>query len=186
MRCRALSENKNIVWFGKTMETPAATYYEVTVGGVFYKGYTDLPNSDGMIAINGVMYIFAIDKPGGINGTVWTTPGVADQVGIASLTNPPADNYVEDTDAVAASLNQRLSVIKGELWYQVNYGLPLTEKQQSTTVLDLVIGDIISSHPGVASLDLYKSKLVGHTYYYDCQITSVFGETLSVTNNLTV
>lgn len=186
MKCRALSENKNIVWFGKTKEEPTSTYYEVMVEGVFYKGYTDLPNDAGLIVINGVTYNFAVDKPGGINGTVWTASGADEQVGIASLTTPSVENYLEDTDAVAASLNQRLSIIKGELWYQVNYGLPLTEKQQSTTVLDLVIGDIISSHPGVASLDSYKSKLVGHTYYYDCQITSVFGETLSVTNNLTV
>lgn len=186
MKCRALSENKNIVWFGKTKEEPTVIYYEITVNGVFYKGYTGLPNADGMITINGVTYRYVDDKPGSVNGTVRTASGPDEDLGIGSRTTPPVDNYVEDTDAVAASLNQRLSVIKGELWYQVNYGLPLTEKQQSTTVLDLVIGDIISSHPGVASLDSYKSKLVGHTYYYDCQITSVLGETLSVTNNLTV
>lgn len=108
-------------------------------------------------------------------------------VGQYNNTNyPAAQNYISDTDAVVASLNQRLSVIKGELWYQVNYGLPLTEKQRGTTVLDLVISDIITSHPGVASLDSYTSKVSGHTYYYDCKITSVFGDSVTVSNNLTV
>lgn len=122
-----------------------------------------------------------------INPDIIDSPDFAPvDIGEYNNTNHPAvPNYVSGTDAVIASLTQRLSVIKGELWYQVNYGLPLTEKQRGTNVLDLVIGDIISSHPGVASLDSYTSKVNGHTYFYECKITSVFGDTAIISNNLT-
>lgn len=110
--------------------------------------------------------------------------GAAD--GVVTRTYPVLDNYSSDSQAVADSLTQRLSVIKGELWYQVNYGLPLTEKQRGTNVLDLVIGDIISSHPGVASLDSYTSKVNGHTYSYECKITTVFADSLTISNNLSI
>ena len=183
MKCRALSENKNIIWFGKTGETATTTYYEITINDAFSKGYTDLPENN-QITINNTNYIFKIDSGSAINGTIWTTDADSIQVGRGSLTTPPVANYVEDTDAVVASLIQRLSIIKGELWYQVNYGLPLTDKQTGVNVFDLVIADIISSHPGVASLDKYTSKITGHTYYYSCQITSIFGDTLTISNEM--
>lgn len=183
MKCRALSENKNIIWFGKTGEPPTSTYYEITVNDVFFKGYTSLPKNN-QITINDTNYIFKIDSGSAINGTIWTTDTNSVKVGRGSLTTPSVANYVEDTDAVVASLIQRLSIIKGELWYQVNYGLPLTDKQTGVNVFDLVIADIISSHPGVASLDKYTSKIAGHTYYYSCQITSIFGDTLTISNEM--
>lgn len=181
MKCRALSKNKNIIWFGKTGDMPTSTYYEITVNDAFFKGYTDLPVNN-QITVNGTNYTFKIDSNSTINGTIWTTDTTPVQVGRGSLTAPPVANYAEDTDAVVASLIQRLSIIKGELWYQVNYGLPLTEKQSGVNVFDLVIADIISSHPGVASLDKYTSKIIDHTYYYDCQITSIFGDTATISN----
>lgn len=183
MKCRALSENKNIIWFGKTGEAATTTYYEITVNDAFFKGYTDLPENN-QITINNTNYIFRIDTGSAINGTIWTADDDSVQVGRGSLTASSVSNYAEDTDAVVASLIQRLSIIKGELWYQVNYGLPLTDKQTSVNVFDLVIADIISSHPGVASLDKYTSKIVDHTYYYSCQITSIFGDKLTISNEI--
>lgn len=183
MKCRALSKNKNIIWFGKTGEAATSTYYEITANDTFFKGYTALPENN-QITINNTNYIFKIDSGSVINGTIWTTGTSSTQVGRGSLTTPPVANYAEDTDAVVASLIQRLSIIKGELWYQVNYGLPLTEKQTGVNVFDLIIADIISSHPGVASLDKYTSKITGHTYYYSCQITSIFGDTLTISNEM--
>ena len=182
MKCRALSENKKIVWFKKDISDPTAYYYKIGEESGYITPGQVIKTFPDTITISGVTYSVVPLK---YNAAELKLEGAA--VGLLSITNKPvASNYAESSQAVADSLTQRLSVIKGELWYQVNYGLPLTEKQRGTNVLDLVIGDIISSHPGVASLDSYKSKLVGHTYYYDCQITSVFGETLTVTNNLTV
>lgn len=182
MKCRALSENKKIVWFKKDISNPTAYYYKIGEESGYIDSEQVIENFPSTIVISGVTYDVVPQK---YNAAELKLNGNA--AGVLSITNKPLSyNYSEDSQAVADSLTQRLSVIKGELWYQVNYGLPLTEKQRGTNVLDLVIGDIISSHPGVASLDSYKSKLVGHTYYYDCQIMSVFGETLSVTNNLTV
>lgn len=122
-------------------------------------------------------------------------PGVRERIfaapyyssdGTVTFVSDKVENYTENSQAVADSLTQRLSVIKGELWYQVNYGLPLMEKQRGTNVLDLVIGDIISSHPGVASLDSYISKVVGHEYSYECKITTVFADSLTISNKLTI
>lgn len=183
MKCRALSKNKNIIWFGKTGEAATSTYYEITVNDAFFKGYTALPENN-QITINNVNYVFKIDSGSAINGTIWTVDTPSTQVGRGSLTTTPVANYAENTDAVVDSLIQRLSIIKGELWYQVNYGLPLTEKQTGINVFDLIIADIISSHPGVASLDKYTSKIIDHTYYYSCQITSIFADTVNISNEI--
>lgn len=126
------------------------------------------------VLLNELEYTFESGEDGG------------DVDGVVTRTYPALDNYSSDSQAVADSLMQRLSVIKGELWYQVNYGLPIMEKQRGTNVLDLVIGDIISSHPGVASLDSYTSKVNGHTYSYECKITTVFSDSLTISNNLSI
>ena len=179
MICRALSENNHIIWFRKDMETPTHTYYKI---GDTNTGYVEgLPEND-MIVIENTTY--TVSMTNSINGTL-SLDGT--EVGVCTLTTLPVEaNYSKESAAVADSLTQRLSVIKGELWYQVNYGLPLTEKQRGTNVFDLVIADIITSHPGVASLDSYTSKVNGHEYSYTCSITSVYGDNLTISNNLTI
>lgn len=179
MICRALSKNNHIIWFRKDMETPTHTYYKI---GETNTGYVEGLPKGYRITIEGVDY--RVSMINSINGRLFLN-GV--EVGVCTLTTPPVEvNYSKESAAVADSLIQRLSVIKGELWYQVNYGLPLTEKQRGTNVLDLVIADIITSHPGVASLDSYTSKVTGHEYSYTCSITSVYGDNLTISNNLTI
>ena len=117
-----------------------------------------------------------------LNGAFYTSKASTIPVGTCYLITPKTTNYVEDTDAVVASLIQRLSVIKGELWWQVNYGMPLTDKVRGTTLYDMVVTDIITSHPGVASIQSYSSNLVGHTYTYTCTIKTVFGDTATISN----
>lgn len=97
-----------------------------------------------------------------------------------------ADNYSIDKDSIVPSLMQRLSVLKGELWYQVNYGLPLVESHNSPVVFDMVIYDIISSHPGVSSIRSYQSEKVGHTYTFTCEIVSIYSEELTLTNSYAI
>ena len=48
--------------------------------------------------------------------------------------NNKHENYGKEKEAIIDSLTQRLSVIKGELWYNVSAGLPLLEKDCSTFV----------------------------------------------------
>lgn len=93
-----------------------------------------------------------------------------------------ADNYAENSDAVVASLTQRLSVIKGELWYQINYGIPLTDNITRAALFDSIIADIITSHPGVTEITEFTSKIVSRTYYYDCKIKTIFNDEAEISN----
>lgn len=91
-------------------------------------------------------------------------------------------NYAENSDAVVASLTQRLSVIKGELWYQINYGIPLTDNSPRSALFDSIIADIITSHPGVTEITEFTSKIVNRTYYYNCKIKTIFSDELEISN----
>lgn len=93
------------------------------------------------------------------------------------------NNYVSDTDAIVASLTQRLSVLKGELWYQVNYGLPLTDKIRSTKIFDAVICDIITSHPGVTGIVKFSSSIENHTYRFNAEILTIYGDQAVLQNS---
>ena len=181
MKCRSLSKNNSIIWFGKDLLEPASySFYRLDATGK--SGYLDKIVTDGeVITIDGIAYTVSIS---GIVGVLLNNDEVAGVVSL-SAAKTPLDNYSTDSAAVADSLTQRLSVIKGELWYQVNFGLPLADKQRSTNIFDFIICDIITSHPGVASLDKYTSKTDGHTYTYTCEITSVYGDSLTISNNLT-
>lgn len=181
MKCRNLSEkNHNIIWFGKDMESPTTIYY-MKKDRTFGYG-TDLDTIAQSFKIDGTTYYYKLGANSLINGTFGSESNFTTSLGKCTLTTPKLPNYVEDTDAVVASLIQRLSVIKGELWWQVNYGMPLTDKVRGTTLYDMVVTDIITSHPGVASIQSYSSNLVGHTYTYTCTIKTVFGDTATISN----
>lgn len=183
MKCRNLSEkNHNIIWFGKDFET-FTTIYCIKNDGTSVYG-TDLNTTDRSFKINKIKHYYRLDSNSTINGTFGlNSASFIYSLGKCTLTtDPKLPNYVEDTDAVVVSLIQRLSVIKGELWWQVNYGIPLTDKVRGTTLYDMVVTDIITSHPGVASIQSYSSNLVGHTYTYTCTIKTVFGDTATISN----
>lgn len=179
MRCRALSKNQHVIWFSKDLETPDKVYYSLDNGEV---GYTGKPASGDLISIQDINYKLIPDADSDINGKL-QLENKEGFVGVYSLTTMPVQNYVSDTDAVVASLIQRLSLIKGELWYQVNYGIPLTENTSSVALFDSVISDIIVSHPGVAAIENYQSYISGNTYYYTCKIKSIFAESAEISNN---
>lgn len=182
MKCRNLSEkNHNIVWFGKDMEEPTTIYYVKNDGTSGYG--TNLNTTSHSFTINNATYYYKLDDNSAINGTFGSdSTSFTTSLGKCTLTTSKLPNYVEDTDAVVVSLIQRLSVIKGELWWQVNYGMPLTDKVRGTTLYDMVIADIITSHPGVASIQSYSSNLVGHTYTYTYTIKTIFGDTATISN----
>lgn len=186
MKCRALGTDNSVIWFGKDLKAaPRFTFWRLDDTGE--TGWLDIVvKTDTFVKLpdNKTYRVEMKDSRRGIliDDTAMRKAGVVSLAAAKTL----LDNYAVDTDGVAASLTQRLSVIKGELWYQANFGLPLLEKQRGTTILDFVISDIITSHPGVASLDSFTSKIIGHTYYYNCSITSVFGDNLTITNNLAI
>lgn len=70
-----------------------------------------------------------------------------------------AENYSEEQKAIRDSLIQRLSIIKGELWYKASYGLPLMEKIKSKGIYDTVVINIITSTPGVVNIVSFVSNI---------------------------
>lgn len=86
------------------------------------------------------------------------------------------DNFSSKQQAVVDSLTQRLSVLKGELWYSINEGLPLLDKTKSKLSLDSALGSIILKHPDVTNIVEFNSKIVNRKYHADVKILSVYGE----------
>lgn len=88
----------------------------------------------------------------------------------------PSENFSTEQQAVADSLTQRLSVLRKELWYDVNYGLPLIEKVKSKEYMDAAIADIILENPDVIRIQSFSSQIVNHKYTYNVVVLSTYGE----------
>ena len=86
-----------------------------------------------------------------------------------------ADSFVYQQEGVAADLTQRLSVLKNELWYQINYGLPLLDKIKSKAVVDASVLDVITSHPNVVRVSKFESQVLNRKYSCKATIESEFG-----------
>lgn len=98
--------------------------------------------------------------------------------GTAMFFNPSNihDNYGTENVAVADSLTQRLNVLKNELWYNINYGLPLLEKNISKLAIDMSVASIIEQHPDVLDILSFESKVVGRQYFGEIVISTIYGE----------
>ena len=88
------------------------------------------------------------------------------------------DNYATQQEAVANSLTQRLNVLKGELWYAINYGIPLIDKLKSKTTLDAFVATTISSHPNVVNILEFTSSIKNRKYSCNVRIMSEYGALL--------
>lgn len=86
------------------------------------------------------------------------------------------DNYSDKQQSVADSLTQRLSVIRRELWYDVNFGLPLLDKQKSKVAIDAFIGKTVLAHPDVDSIQDFDSKIINKVYTCSMKIITKYGE----------
>ena len=84
-------------------------------------------------------------------------------------------NFSEEQLAVRDSLTQRLSVLEGELWYRISYGIPLFNKVHSKTLIDSQVASIVTSHSDVVRIDKFESSLINHKYTCNMQIVTVFG-----------
>lgn len=84
-------------------------------------------------------------------------------------------SYSDEQQSVADALTQKLSVIKGELWYRVNYGLPLFERIKSKAYLDTVVIDIITGHEDVTQINSFKSQIIDKHYTCNAEIQSKYG-----------
>ena len=84
-------------------------------------------------------------------------------------------NFSENQHAVADSLTQRLSVIKNELWYNYNYGLPLLDKGATKAMIDAKIVQIVKSHPDVTNIIDIESTIEDRRYHCNIEVQSVYG-----------
>ena len=96
------------------------------------------------------------------------------------------ENFVENEKAVAQSLKQKLSVIQGELWYHINYGLPLCNKVKSKGVLDAVILGILEDHPSVKKIINFKSSIINHKYTFTFTVNTIYNKEIILEDSKTI
>ena len=87
-----------------------------------------------------------------------------------------APDYVDEQDGIAKSLIQRLSVIKNELWYNINYGFPLLDKVKNKAVFDAYTIKTINAHQEVKKIKEFNSTVENKVYTVECKIISIFGD----------
>ncbi len=101
---------------------------------------------------------------------------------ILAVSIKDTENYAEKQEGVACGLIQRISVIKGELWWMINYGLPLLDKIRNKAIFDSVLINIILKHPDVKNIISLNSHVVNHEYYFEAKINTVFNEAVQISN----
>lgn len=119
-------------------------------------------------------------KDGTYQNIVWFGSYGKDELGNAKK----APNYSEKGEAVRDSLIQRLSVIKGELWYKASYGLPLTEKIKNKGIYDSIIINIITDHPEVVNIPYYNSYIDEHQYNLEFVAYTIYNEEIKISHTI--
>lgn len=86
------------------------------------------------------------------------------------------NTFAENADSVRAGLTQQLSVLKYELWYRYNYGLPLVDKIKNKTEIDTYVASVISDYPEVQKIIKFESAL--NNAHYECSflVLTKYGE----------
>lgn len=86
-------------------------------------------------------------------------------------------NYATEQEGVVNSLTQRLSVIKGELWWQMDYGLPLFNNFRSKGLIDADVVDIVLEHSDILEFTSFDSSYTNHNYVANFTVLTTFGST---------
>ena len=84
------------------------------------------------------------------------------------------DNFSEKEKAVSDSLTQKVSLLQGELWYNVSFGLPLLSKNRNKTTYDSFIASTILSHKDVVQINSFESKIENQKYYCYVVIKTIY------------
>lgn len=109
-----------------------------------------------------------------------TSSSIISEVWAKPNSRKKAENYSEKGEGVRDSLIQRLSIIKGELWYKASYGLPLTEKIKNKGIYDSIILDIISSHPEVVRIENFESVIKDRKYQLNFEAYTTYNERIKI------
>lgn len=97
---------------------------------------------------------------------------------------PATSNYAEKQEGVAYSLIQRLSVLKNELWWQINKGIPLLDKIKNKNIFDSVVISTILEHPEVTNIISLNTMVKGTQYFFEANILTIYNETIYISNTL--
>lgn len=111
----------------------------------------------------------------GFDNQLWDVATWDDTPGEALFLHEDRSSFSEKQQSVVDSLTQRLSIIRGELWYAMSYGLPLFEKNRSKLEFDAFIIKTITEHPDVDSIISFKSDVKGSNYACEVKIQSKYG-----------
>lgn len=85
------------------------------------------------------------------------------------------ENFATEQQYVADDLTQKLLVLKNELWYAIQYGVPLFDKIKSKVKMDSFVASTIMSQPDVIKILKFNSSLNNGVYHVDVSILSSFG-----------
>ena len=85
-------------------------------------------------------------------------------------------NYATGSEGVANSLRQRLSVLKHELWYDYENGMPLPDKVRSKAIIDAYIIQTILKHPDVIDVEDFESRQAGNFYTCYFIVNTIYGQ----------
>ena len=109
-----IGQNFKVVGFGETSNNPHVNLYD-SDNHMFYRSYLSKETKE----LRGVL-TSPVAK-------IWVGSNTYDEVHLYLYpyqVKVPSNTFLENQSGVATSLTQRLSIIKGELWYKVSHGLP--------------------------------------------------------------
>lgn len=191
MKCRNITTDKSIVWFnsagkdyssirvhfeGDKNPTIDVTLAKVTDVTYETEGYSLWIGQDSFVLNVGGTYIGgSYDLYGRIRFT-----NITDQYNSSksffAWKSIRAESFATKQHAVASSLTQQLSILRAELWYSINYGMPLLEKQKSKLTIDSFISSVVLDHDDVIKILSFASSVTNHKYSCNMQILSTYGE----------
>lgn len=97
--------------------------------------------------------------------------------GTAKFFDSEHSSYSEEKEYVADSLQQKMSILKGECWFDVDHGLPLFDKQKDKIMIDISVTDIINRNYGVKSIVDFSSNIdTNGKYDGKFSLDTIFGD----------
>ena len=126
-------------------------------------------------------------KENGVNNIVWFGSYGRDENGNAKKAyiveegevqgkKQAESNFSAGLQAIADDLTQKLSVMKGELWHKISFGLPLLDKVKSKALIDSAVAEIVMKQDNVTGIAKFSSTIYQKEYHAEIQVQTNFGE----------
>lgn len=107
----------------------------------------------------------------------WYSPNSVDFIIYPkSIKTDNGKSYANGKEGTSQSINQRLTLIQGELQHFMNQGFPLMNGNCNKYMLDSYIINVVSRHPDVTQILMLDSRVVNHNYEAKIIINTKYGE----------